>query len=221
MYWIVSGYWLYLPCHYWGSTLPSRDSAPVWRPAWEGSSSWSVTPAPSTHLPLLHLIAFCSSPPVFNPGLISQPLAVRRFSCLLVSVCSAVGFPALLFFFGPTPSVEFSNLCVNKCTLFNRYCGRSLVWTKHIQCLLTSQNNCNCSHWWLCWLPNSRRRRSPQTWWDASSLFIKTMMQAGGNLIWVTETLFTTVRLKRNLFMKTNLVCVQPLAPYAPSLLNT
>lgn len=63
------------------SPLPScllSAVSPFWQLVWEGSSVLSAAPASTTHLLLIHLIAFRSTAPAFKPGLISRPLPVRQ-----------------------------------------------------------------------------------------------------------------------------------------------
>lgn len=99
----IDGIWSFFFCF--SSSLPV-----VFCLAWEGSPTWSATPAPLTHLPLLHPIAFCSPTPVFKPGLMALPQPVGQllwehqlFHCIFISTCSAVAF-------GLTPLVEPFNL---------------------------------------------------------------------------------------------------------------
>lgn len=52
------------------STYYFSFSLPVWQLVWEESSALSAPPAPTTQLPLIHLITLSSPAPSFKPGVI-------------------------------------------------------------------------------------------------------------------------------------------------------
>lgn len=204
----------------------SRDTGVVWQEAWEGPSTWSATPAPSTHLPLVLLIAFFSSTPEFKPGLITQLLPVCpllqeycQFYWPFGSVRTALSFQP--FVFGPTRLVESSNHCVIKLTVFSLYCGFTFAWNKQIKYIACIQYTLYKSN--ACWPP--RMITTAATGWlrwrtETRCLTVYWNDDANwGTLFKYLKNIYNSV-IKKNLFMKTNLVCVQPLAPCALSLLN-